>query len=365
MATGSVGRAACGARRSEVTGTFARSGRVPGHPVVRGCGVAVALVLASSTVVACSMRGDSTPEQVTLSSAVSDEQFPWTEQLLPPQIPTLVPPGPPDTALPVDGDPVRVPGDRAGLYGGSPERPLCDRQKLVAGLQQDPTKLAAWSRVFSIEDVPTFVRGLTPVLLRADTRVTSYGYDDGSADRSQAVLEAGTIVLIDDHGVPRVRCTRGSPLEAPDTAEPNPQAMPWPGFDPTRVMVVRPAESPMTEVSVVNVATGALTPVPVGVGPQQPAEPAAPPPAAPPAARQAAPQPEAPPIVAAQRVPVAPAPPPPPQVAPPPPPPPPPPAPEPPPAPVVVAPPPPPPPPPPQVRVEIPGLPPLVIPIPG
>ncbi|MFE3291347.1 DUF6777 domain-containing protein, partial [Rhodococcus sp. NPDC059234] len=318
MATGRVGRAARGARRSDVTGTGTRSGCVPGSPAVRVCCVAAAAAMALPTVLACSTTGGSTQEKVTLSSAVSDDPLPWTEQLLPPQIPTLVPPGPPDTVIPVDGAPARVAGDRTGLYGGSLDRPLCDRAKLVDGLQQDPAKLAAWSQTFDIEDVPSFVRGLTPVLLRADTRVTSYGYADGKADPSQAVLEAGTIVLVDDHGMPRVRCARGNPLQSPGTADPNPRAVPWAGFDPARIVVVRPAASVMTELSVVDVSTGALMQVPVGDAPHQPAVRPAPPPSA----TQSAPQVESPPIVAAQRAPVAAPPPPPPVVAPPPPPPP-------------------------------------------
>lgn len=300
-----------------------------------------------------------------MTSATADEQHPWTGQLLPPQIPTIVPPGPPDAQLPGTGEPARVGGDRIGLYGGSHDRPLCDRARLADDLSGDPAKAAAWLGILEAEDVRTAVDALTPVLLRADTRVTKYGYDDGRAAPAQSVLEAGTIVLIDDLGVPRVRCARGNPLDSAGDADPDPLAVPWPGYQADRVLEVRPALSPMTEVSVVDLTTGTLTMVAVGAAPQPPATPPTPPPAAPPPSppRQAAPDP----VLAERRPPApppAPMPPPPPE-----PPPPAPPAPPPPPAPVVVpaAPPPPAPPPappPPEIRVEIPGLPPLVIPIP-
>ena len=64
--------------------------------------------------------------------------------------------------------------------------------------------------------VPAFLRGLTPVVLRADTRVTNHGFRDGSATSFQSVLQAGTAVLVDDHGAPRVRCACGNPLKAPN-----------------------------------------------------------------------------------------------------------------------------------------------------
>ncbi|WP_072690338.1 hypothetical protein [Rhodococcus marinonascens] len=54
---------------------------------------------------------------------------------------------------------------------------------------------------------------------------------------------------------------------------------PWPGFEEDRLLVVQSANLAMTEVTVVDLATGGLSPVPIGSGSQQPAEPPPPPPA--------------------------------------------------------------------------------------
>ena len=48
--------------------------------------------------------------------------------------------------------------------------------------------------------VPGYLRSLTPVQLRMDTRVTNHGYRDGAATSYQAVLQTGTAVLVDDRG---------------------------------------------------------------------------------------------------------------------------------------------------------------------
>ncbi|MFC7449039.1 DUF6777 domain-containing protein [Rhodococcus daqingensis] len=347
MATVIAGPAARFARRSTVASTGPRARHAAGCWLVVACAVFAA---------GCSNGTETQHRPIALDRVVADGQLPWTDRLLPPQIPTVVPPGPPGADLPRAGASLHVPGDRVGLYGGSPDRVLCDRQRLVDDLEGDPTKVAAWSAVLDVDDVRSYVRTLTPVLLRGDTRVTNHGYSGRRATSYQSVLEAGTIVLIDDRGTPRVRCARGSPLIDPYPGSEPAAEDPWSGFDADRLMVVQPAQQPMAQVTVVDLMTGGLVAVPIGAGPQQPADrPGAPPPMPPP--------PPPPPVPAPQLEPLAVAPPPVQRQAPEPPPPPePPPAPEPPPppAPVPVAP----PPPPPQIQVQIPGLPPLVIPIP-
>ncbi|MGW4332109.1 DUF6777 domain-containing protein [Rhodococcus koreensis] len=366
MATDDAGPAARRARRRRVVRAGTRPGRAPRS------WLAVLGALTAAVTVACSSGSGGNPEPIDLDRATDQGQLPWTEVLLPPQTPTTVPFGPPGTDLP--GEPraagIRVIGDRAGLYGGSPDRVLCDRQRLVDDLEGDPARLEAWSSVFQVDDVRNYVRTLTPVLLRADTRVTNHGFDDGHATAFQSVLQAGTIVLIDDHGVPRVRCMRGSPLLSPVVnQDAKLEGDPWPTFQQDRLYVVQPSNLAMTEVAVVDLMTGGLSSVPIGSGPQQPAE--RPNPVAPVEAQ--APVVDSPPAVVQQAAP-RPAPVPSPEPAPTPPPPPPPP----PPAPVAVPPPAPEPPvynpppapapvpvPPQQIQVQIPGLPPIVIPIPN
>src|SRR5690606_36332277 len=105
-------------------------------------------------------------------------------------------------------------------------------------------------------DIGTYVAGLTPVVLIRDTRVTNHGFRDGRATPRQAVLQAGTAVLVDATGVPRVKCACGNPL-APPTAAPigTVTGNRWSGFDPAVVVVVV-AGPPTTEFVVVDVTTG-------------------------------------------------------------------------------------------------------------
>lgn len=87
-------------------------------------------------------------------------------------------------------------------------------RNLVDTLEQDPAKIEAWLGVLKVTDARDYVRKLTPVLLRADTRVTTHEYRSGSVVPVQSVLESGTVVLVDDRGTPKVRCARGTPLTA-------------------------------------------------------------------------------------------------------------------------------------------------------
>jgi DNA-binding MarR family transcriptional regulator len=87
------------------------------------------------------------------------------------------------------------------------------------------------------------LRGLTSVVLRADTQVTDHGFRDGRATSFQSVLQRGTAVLVDNLGVPRVRCKCGNPLTPPKavTSTPTFKGQAWEGFDAAKVVVVVPA----------------------------------------------------------------------------------------------------------------------------
>ncbi|OZC33236.1 DUF6777 domain-containing protein [Gordonia polyisoprenivorans] len=105
-----------------------------------------------------------------------------------------------------------VSGTTPGLYvGGSTS---CDPAGLGNFLAQHPSQAAAWASVYGIstQAIPYYLDTLTPVILSADTWVTNYSYTGGSAVPFQDVLQAGTSVLVDSAGVPRVRCQCGNPL---------------------------------------------------------------------------------------------------------------------------------------------------------
>jgi hypothetical protein len=161
-------------------------------------------------------------------------------------------------------------GDTPGLYGGTGEDAVCDPDALVAFLQDDKAKARAFAEPLGIAPraISDYIGGLTPVVLREDTRVTNHGFKDGRATPVQAVLQAGTAVLVDDLGVPRVRCACGNPLVEPAAVEGRTEFVgnSWDGFDDTRLVAVAPASDELTELELVDVDTGERNTIPVGGG---------------------------------------------------------------------------------------------------
>ncbi|MFE0037893.1 DUF6777 domain-containing protein [Streptomyces sp. NPDC059015] len=150
-------------------------------------------------------------------------------------------------------------GSTPGLYGGTRSVASCDVEQQIRFLVGDQGKAQAFAEGVGVgqEDMPGFLRGLTPVVLRADARVTDHGYRDGVAQRRQAVLQAGTAVLVDEHGSPRVRCGSGSPLASPvvTAGAVNEQGKPWQGYDSDRVVVITRAAHVIDGLVLVDLAT--------------------------------------------------------------------------------------------------------------
>ncbi len=144
-----------------------------------------------------------------------------------------------------------VDGGAPGLYGGTRNVSSCDVEKQIKALQAAPAKNKAFASVAGVapSGVPAYLRSLTPLQLRMDTRVTNHGYRDGAATSYQAVLQAGTAVLVDDHGVPRVRCACGNPLGPPVAQQTTPRHTgdSWSSYRPSNVVVVAPS------VTVINI----------------------------------------------------------------------------------------------------------------
>ncbi|MER6447282.1 DUF6777 domain-containing protein [Streptomyces venezuelae] len=145
-----------------------------------------------------------------------------------------------------------------GLYGGTQRLGSCDVEQQVRFLTDDEAKAQAFAEASNIEvaKIPDFLRGLTPVVLRADTRVTNHAFRDGSADGFQSVLQAGTAVLVDEHGMPRVRCGCGNPLASPRTAKGSPvhKGDPWSGYQANQVVVIEPTTHVINSLVIVNIA---------------------------------------------------------------------------------------------------------------
>src|SRR5262249_28031429 len=99
----------------------------------------------------------------------------------------------------------RVSGTQSGVYGRSGDGVTLDFKKILDYLMDraHEAQAGAWAGVPGIApaDIPGYFARLTAVRLRVDTRVTNYDYKDGHADGFQAVLQAGTAVLVDNRGV--------------------------------------------------------------------------------------------------------------------------------------------------------------------
>jgi hypothetical protein len=150
-----------------------------------------------------------------------------------------------------------ISGSTPGLYGGTVRTGSCDVNRQIAHLGADRARGQAFAQVEGIsqDSIPVYLRSLTPVVLRADTRVTNHGYRDGHATGYQSVLQAGTAVLVDNRGVPRVRCACGNPL-TPARAMgggSGTSGRPWPGYRHGEVVVVRPTIEVITHITIIDI----------------------------------------------------------------------------------------------------------------
>jgi hypothetical protein len=143
-----------------------------------------------------------------------------------------------------------VEGSAPGLYGGTRNVSSCDVEKQVRALSAEPDKNKAFASVLGIDpsSVPAYLRSLTPVQLRLDTRVTNHGFRGGAPTTFQSVLQSGTAVLVNGRGEPRVRCSCGNPLLAPVPLQGSVkrQGKAWSGYKPSDVVVVSPAPQPVS-----------------------------------------------------------------------------------------------------------------------
>jgi hypothetical protein len=101
-------------------------------------------------------------------------------------------------------------------FGGSGSNRVCDRDKLMRFLRAHPDRMYEWARVLHVQPTYTavkrYIAKLHPVTLTRDTQVTNHAFKNGRAVPFQAILQAGTAVLVDRYGRPVVRCYCGNPL---------------------------------------------------------------------------------------------------------------------------------------------------------
>ncbi|MER6910251.1 DUF6777 domain-containing protein [Streptomyces sp. NPDC000594] len=222
-------------------------------PLLAGCGSDHAAPAPGSTVTS-----------VLLQAATAPGPGPYTDSTAR-GLPAPAPQPPAGTGsgqgAPLRGQTLRtVSGATPGLYGGIEAIGSCDAGRLLALLRSDRSAARAFARGAGVGEagVGGFLGGLTPVVLRADTRVGTHRYRDGEDRVQQAVLQAGSAVLVDRYGVPRVRCAGGNPLSAPLAAR-GPVAhegTPWRGFRPERSVVVRPADRVLDRLVLLDIVDG-------------------------------------------------------------------------------------------------------------
>ncbi|MFJ9571159.1 DUF6777 domain-containing protein [Streptomyces bacillaris] len=229
-----------------------------GALVALSAGVLLAVVGCESAVdrTTKGTTGTAEAEDVLLQPLGEPGPGPFTESTARPV------PSPSVTRSPQEGDGSatrtvhRVSGALPGLYGGVRSEAACDVEQQTRLLTADQDRARAFAEVAGVEavQVPGYLRSLTPVVLRADTQVTNHGFSAGSTTAFQAVLQAGTAVLVDSRGLPRVRCTSGNPLDRPVAAKGKVthRGERWPGYDPARILAVDPGVQPLTALVIVD-----------------------------------------------------------------------------------------------------------------
>ena len=164
---------------------------------------------------------------------------------------------------------------RPPTYGGSGSN-ACDIEGMIKFFALNPERAAEWAKVqkISVKEIRSFLESLRPVFLKKNVKLTMFGFAAGRAYGYSAVIEAGTAVLIDDEGMPRVRCACGNPLIAsnnPDktTKEENERlsTSTTPEGETTGTTVPdsvtpssTPEETPTTEVTPTTVTTNEVCP---------------------------------------------------------------------------------------------------------
>ncbi|MEU6907766.1 DUF6777 domain-containing protein [Streptomyces coeruleorubidus] len=154
-------------------------------------------------------------------------------------------------------------GDTPGLYGGTKQPGICDVERLKRFLTapRNDRKARVWAAALDLraDEIPGYLDRLTPVLLRHDTLALNHDYKRGKAVPFRALLQAGIAILVDEQGLPSVKCSCGNPLRPfeGDTSrisvtfgDGNEK---WQGYDRAEVVVVRPAPRKLERITLVDV----------------------------------------------------------------------------------------------------------------
>jgi hypothetical protein len=148
---------------------------------------------------------------------------------------------PPSAAASSNGGVATYSGGLPGLYGGTRNIATCDAEKMISYPERNQDKATAWAATLGIQpsQIRDYISGLTPVILRTDTRVTNHGFINGYADPIQSVLQAGTAVFVNKYGEPVVKCYCGNPLTPPIAYSAPVYSGPiWTGFESSSITII-------------------------------------------------------------------------------------------------------------------------------
>lgn len=127
----------------------------------------------------------------------------------------------------------------------------------IADRISDSDLAAAVADAFELssDDPRTFVSHLTPALLADDAAATEFRRANDGLEPRDLVMQAGTPVLVDAYGVPRLRVPSGTPLVplTDDHAAPEKSAdEAWEGYDASQVSDLQPADAPLSALPMVD-----------------------------------------------------------------------------------------------------------------
>lgn len=103
-----------------------------------------------------------------------------------------------------------------GIFGGSGGE-ACDIEGMIGFFETEPGIAQEWGEILALSpsEIPIFLRDLEAGYLLDPYQVLNTRLVDGQAVPFESTLAAGTAVLVDESGIPRVRCKCGNPLQQP------------------------------------------------------------------------------------------------------------------------------------------------------
>ena len=124
-------------------------------------------------------------------------------------------------------------------------------------LAADQAKARAFARAAGISQArdPGLPARADPVVLRADTRVTSHGFRGGTATSFQSVLQAGTAVLVDRlrHAACPVRLRKPAEAAGRRQGRRGAHGPVLGGYQPDQVVVIKPTIQMINNLVIVNI----------------------------------------------------------------------------------------------------------------